>query len=142
MTLLPERLQGCERGMEAKESVEIDYVLAWNVNARPHRVILFLAVRDDDVESVGCAALKDNHQALGASSAFDGAERSARQEARHGRCADYGESAVAKEHATGWHGHLLLASTGLKPQIRGRLNAALEGPLFHGAYAARFSDSS
>src|SRR5262249_59316572 len=101
--------------MQAEESVEIDHILARNIDARPHRVILFLAVRDDDVESVGCAALKDNHQALGASSAFDGAERSARQEARHGRCADYGESGVSKEHAQGWHGHLLVSSTAPKP---------------------------
>src|SRR5215467_5847809 len=97
MALLPERLQRCKRWMQAEESVEIDYALAGNVDARAHGVILLLAVGDDHVQSVGSAALKDDDQAFWASCVFDGAERGACEEAWHGGGADHGDSAVVKE---------------------------------------------
>jgi hypothetical protein len=65
--LLPQRLKGRERRMQAEEAVEIEHRLARNVDGGPHGVILRLGVRDDDVQSVGRAALEDDDQALGAS---------------------------------------------------------------------------
>ena len=100
MPLLPERLKRRQRRMQSKEAVEIDHRLARNVDAGPHRVILRLGVRHDDVQSIGRTALEDHDQALGAARRFDSAESSARQKARHGRRADDGKRAVAKKYAT------------------------------------------
>ena len=59
MSLLPERLEGRKRRMQAEEAIEIDDRLSGNVDAGPHRVILRLGMRHDNVQAVGCAALKD-----------------------------------------------------------------------------------
>src|SRR5215467_771473 len=99
--------------MQAEESVEIDHILARNIDARPHGVILFLAVRDDDVESVGCAALEDDDQAFWGCSVFDGSKRGTPEEAWYGGGTDHSESAVAEEYATGWHESLLAFSYSL-----------------------------
>src|SRR5580765_3928327 len=103
MTLLPQRLKGCERRVQAEKAIEIEDRFPGNVDAGPHGVVLRLAVRDDDVESVGRTALEDHHQAPGASGVLGGTEGGAGQEARDRGRADYGESAVAKEDAASWH---------------------------------------
>ncbi len=64
MALVPERLQGRHRGMQSEEAVEIDDRVARNIDRRPHGVVSLLAVRNHDVQSVGRAALEDDHQPL------------------------------------------------------------------------------
>jgi hypothetical protein len=58
-------------------------------------------VWDDDVESIGRAALEDHNQALGTTSVLGGSESGAGEEAWDRGRADHGESAVAEEDATG-----------------------------------------
>jgi hypothetical protein len=57
-------------------------------------------VRDHDIQTVGCAALEDYDETLGARTGLGGAERGARQKAGDGGGADDGEAAVAKKYAT------------------------------------------
>jgi hypothetical protein len=67
-------------------------------------------VRDDNVQTVRRAALKDDDETLVESTRLDSAECGAGQEAWDRRCADDGEGAVAKEDATGdGHKKMLLA---------------------------------
>jgi hypothetical protein len=60
MFLVPKRQQGIHRRVQPKKAVEIENGIAWNVDARPHRVIRGLTVWDDDVEAV-CSATLENH---------------------------------------------------------------------------------
>ena len=48
--------------METEEAVEVEHRLARNVDAGPHRVILRLGMRDDDVQSIGGAPLKNDDE--------------------------------------------------------------------------------
>src|SRR5580692_6317259 len=94
--------------MEAEESVEVEDLILRNGNAGTHLVIVLLAIRDDDVEPVGCAALEDHDKPLigcrhepGSSLGQDRAY----QEAGNGSGAGYGERAVSQEESTiGLHG--------------------------------------
>ena len=100
LTLLPERLERRERRMQAEEAIEIDYGLARNVDAGPHRVILRLGVRHHDIQTVGGAALKDHDQPLGARARLSRAHSGASEKTRHRGRADDGKRAVAKKYAT------------------------------------------
>jgi hypothetical protein len=63
MALIVERLEGRERGMQAEEAVEIDDLILRDGDAGAHGVVVLLAIGNDDVEAVGCAALEDDDQA-------------------------------------------------------------------------------
>ena len=65
--------------MQAEEAVEVDDLLARNVDAGPHRVIGTLGVGHDDVEAVGRAALEDHDQALVGGGGIGGAQGGAGQ---------------------------------------------------------------
>src|SRR5208337_4228941 len=95
-----------EGRMQSEPAVEIEHRLTGNVDAGTHGVVLRIGVRDDDVQPIGGAALKDHHQPLRAASAFDGAKGGAREEAGHSGRADHGDSAVAKKYAAS-DGHKL-----------------------------------
>ena len=62
MALVVERLEGGERGMQAKESVEIEDLVLRNRDAGAHGVVVLFAIGNDDVEAVGGAALKDDDE--------------------------------------------------------------------------------
>src|SRR5579863_10123733 len=101
--------------MQPEESVQIKHRLARNIDARPHRVILRLAVRDHDVQTIGRAALEDDDQAFRARAraALRRAESGTREKAGHCCGANHGKAAVAKKNATS-NGHkkqLLAASS-------------------------------
>ena len=64
-------------------------------------------VRDNDVQAIGSATLEDHDEALGPRGGLGCSECGACEKARDSRCADYGESAVAKKYATSWHEKLL-----------------------------------
>ena len=63
MPLVPQRLERRHAGCSPKKPSR-SITVARNVDARPHRVVRRLAVRDDDVEAVGRAALEDYDQPL------------------------------------------------------------------------------
>ena len=86
--------------MQAEESVKIEHGLARNINARPHGVILLLAVRHHDVQTVSRAALKNYDQPLGADARLSRAHGGTSKEARHCCGSDDGKRAVAKKDAT------------------------------------------
>src|SRR5207248_9879064 len=86
--------------MQSEEAVQIEHRLAGNINAGPHRVILRLAVRHNNVQSIRGASLEDNDQAFGAPGSFDRAICRAGQKTWNGCGADNGKCAVAKENST------------------------------------------
>ena len=100
MTLLPKRLKCRERRMQPEEAVKIEHRLARNVDAGPHGVVLRLGMRNDDVEAIGGATLKDHDQTLRARAGFDSSEGGPGQEARNRGSTDNGESTVAKKNST------------------------------------------
>ena len=85
--------------MQSEESVEIDHRAARNIDGRPHGVIGRLAMRHDDIQSVGRAALEDHDQALVSRAGFDSRKSGARQKRRDRRGADNCERAVAKKNS-------------------------------------------
>src|SRR5580704_5020418 len=99
VTLVPQRLERCERGMQSKEAVEINDRSSGNVDRRSHGVIRRLAVWHHDVEAVCRTALEDDHQALVAIPGFHRTKRGAGEERRNGRSADHGQPTVAKKYA-------------------------------------------
>jgi len=99
MPLLPERLKRRERGMQSEKSIEIDHGLPRNVNAGPHRVILRLGVRHNDIQSISGAALENDDEPFGAASVLSRAKRSPGKKAWHGSRPNDGERAVAKKYA-------------------------------------------
>ncbi len=103
VALLPQRLQRREGRMQAEEAIEIEHRFLGNIDAGSHGVVLRLAVRDDDVESIGGAALEDHDQALGTVAILCGSENRASQETRDRGGADDGEGAISEEDATSWH---------------------------------------
>ena len=60
MALVVERLEGCERRMQAEEAIEIEHLVLGDGDAGAHGVVVLFAVGDDDVEAVGGAALEDD----------------------------------------------------------------------------------
>ncbi len=70
--------------MQAEEAVEIDDAIlagARDGERRPHLVVRGFAVRHDDVEAVGGAALEDHDEALAAAAGLGGAVNRARKKA-------------------------------------------------------------
>src|SRR5579862_5229706 len=103
MALLPERLKGRQRRMKAEEAVEVENVFARNADAGPHRVILRLGVRHDDVKPIGGAALKNHDQPFGACARRRRTEGGASQKSGYRCRSDDGERAVTKKDATSDH---------------------------------------
>ena len=100
LTLLPQRLKRRERRVQAEESVEIENVMARNIDRGTHGVIRSLAVGDNDVEAVGCAALKYDDQPLVLILRVGGISGTS-EKAWDGRGADNGHGTIAKKYATG-----------------------------------------
>src|SRR5208337_1833884 len=86
--------------MQPKETIEVEHRFARNVDAGPHGVVLGLGVRDHDIQTIGCAALKDHDKALVTRARLNRAHGCASQKAWHRSSADDCEGAVAKENAT------------------------------------------
>jgi hypothetical protein len=77
MALVIEGLEGRERRMEAEEAIEVENLVLGNGDAGAHGVVVLLAIRDNDVETVGGATLKDDHEAAtrcGGGLSHDGAD--------------------------------------------------------------------
>ncbi len=66
--------------MQAEEAVQIEHRASRDVDGRAQRVIGLLAVRNDNIEAVGCAALENNHESLGPITGFERAVSSACEE--------------------------------------------------------------
>jgi hypothetical protein len=112
LALIPKRLKRCEGWMQSEETIKIKHRFARNIDARPHRVILRLPVRHNDIQTVSGATLKNHHQALRARAWFSRAPCGARQKAWHSRRSDYGERAITKKNPT-CDGHKMqLSATG------------------------------
>ena len=90
--------------MQPEESIQIKHGLAWNIYARPHRVILRLTVRHHNVQPVGRPALKNHDQPLGAGTRLSRAHGCTSEKAGYRRRADDGERTVAKKNPTS-NGH-------------------------------------
>src|SRR5580693_5536317 len=86
--------------MQAEEAVKIEHGLARNVDAGPHRVILRLAIRHHNIQTVGRPTLEDHHQALGARTRLSRTHCGASKKTRHGRRPDDRKRTVAKKNPT------------------------------------------
>src|SRR5262249_9798936 len=117
MALLPKRLKRSQRGMQPEEAVEIDHRLTWNVDAGPHRVVLRLAVGNDDVQSVSRTALEDDDKTLSAAPIFQSPKSCARKKAGNSSCADDSKRSIAKKD-TASGGHMRLRATSVEMQVR------------------------
>ncbi len=98
MSLVIERLEGCQRRMQPEEAIEIENLVCGYGDAGAHGVVVLLAVGNDDVEAVCSAALEDDHQAAtGIACGFghDGAD----EEAGDGRGAGDGQCAFVQEES-------------------------------------------
>ena len=98
--LVPDGLQRGQRGMQSEEPVQVEDVVARNVDAGTHRVISALAMRHDNVQAIRSPALKNYDQPLGARAKFDRPKRSTCQKAWHSGRAHNCQSAIANEYAT------------------------------------------
>ncbi len=97
MSLIVERLERRERGMQAEKAVEIDDLVLRNRDRGPHRVVVLLVIGHNNVEAVGGAALEDNHKTAAGSCRLghDGAD----EEAGNRRRARDGERAFVEEES-------------------------------------------
>ena len=100
LTLLPQRLKRRKRRMQAKESVKIKHSLARNVDAGPHGVILRIAVRHHNIQTVGSPTLEDHDQPLGAQARLSRAQGRTRKKTRHRSRTGNGKRTVANKNAT------------------------------------------
>src|SRR5208282_6513163 len=98
MLLFPQWLERRHRWMQSEKTVEVKHRLPGDVNRRPHRVVTRLAVRHNDVQSVGRTALENDDQALGANPGVSGPKGRARQKARQRGRANYSQRTVAKKN--------------------------------------------
>src|SRR6266567_2183102 len=103
MPLVVQRLESGQRRMQPEESVEIHHLLLGNRNAWSHRVVILLAVRHHNVESIGRAALEDHHQpAIRRQRALRHptlCNHGAHQELRNSRCSGQRQRALVKKEA-------------------------------------------
>src|SRR6266545_4946230 len=106
---VPQRLERCETRMQPEEAIEIDGALSrsWrgNADARPCGVVLALAERNDHIQPVDSAALKDRDEDLAACAA--GGFHRARQECRRETEAEERQPPVLHEDASRKHAYLL-----------------------------------
>jgi hypothetical protein len=63
MALIEERLERRERRVQAEESIKIENLILGDGDAGAHRVIVLLAIGDNNVKAVGGAALEDDDEA-------------------------------------------------------------------------------
>src|SRR5262245_2120930 len=99
--------------MQTEAAVEIDrpVVFAWRLHGdrRAQLVVPLLEVRDNDVQTVGSAALKDGNEDLALRLAVRGASNEPRWRGAH---AGNGDRRRAYEIASGQHGDYLLWKSG------------------------------
>src|SRR5439155_7616182 len=101
MALVPNRLKRRECRMQAEEAVQIEHRASRDVDGRAHRVIGLLAVRNDNIEAVGCAALENNHESLVPITGFERAVSSACEECRDGGSTRDRERTISQEYPPG-----------------------------------------
>src|SRR5437764_15478778 len=105
MTGIPQRLKGGHRRMQAKETIQIDSALAapWtrNRDAGAHGIVSLLAMRNHNVQSIGCSALKQHHQTLFPRSHTSSLRRVDRAGQKAGNYAGshYGQSAALQKYS-------------------------------------------
>ena len=83
--------------MQAEESVEIEHLIFGNRDAGPHRVVILFAIGNNDVESVGCAALEDHDQPLARRDSRGLRQHGAHKKVGHRRGAGNGQRALVQE---------------------------------------------
>src|SRR5579862_3773325 len=104
LTILKERLQGLQAGMETEEAVEIDGCAGraatgrWNGNCGAQLVVVGFGKRNDYVESIHRAALKEHDHLLFARRGGSG--YGALQKRRERSHAEHGDATVFQEITT------------------------------------------
>src|SRR5271157_146300 len=83
--------------MQPEKAVEVNHLLPRNTDAGPHCVIGAFGMRHKDVQAVGCAALKDDHQPLVLGAGFGRAPCRSRKEGRDRRCANHSHRAALQK---------------------------------------------
>ncbi len=99
VALFPEWLKGREGRVQSEEAVEIDDLVARDVDGWAHGVVGALVVRYDDVEAVGRAALEDDDEALVLCGQRLARVGGASEKRRNGCGAYDGEAAVSQKYS-------------------------------------------
>src|SRR5437016_12748009 len=102
--------------MQAEEAVEIDHSLALHRDGGTQRIVIFVAVGDDDVEAVGCPALEDGNEDFLALRRFGRVQSALEPQgsaARAGHC----ERGIAEKYAACRHVRHLFWNSG-EPIVR------------------------
>ena len=106
MPLVVERPEGCKRGMQAEETVQVEYLVCRDCDAGAHGVVIRLPVGNHNVQAISRAALEDDHQPP-ARVDCGFRHHGTNQEAGDGRSAGNCQGAVAKEESSvGLHVYL------------------------------------
>ena len=95
--------------MQTEEAVEINHGTARDIDGGAHSIVQLLAVRYDDVEAVGGAALEDHNQTFVPGGGVRRAVSYASKKGRYGCRSNDGECAVFKKYASR-DGHKKLSS--------------------------------
>src|SRR5262249_20132195 len=98
MALLPQRHHGREAGMKPEEAIQIKHRRSRNIDRRTHRVVRRLAMRYYNVQSVGRAALKDDHYPFAARAQVRCAECRSREKRWNGSGTYHRQSIVADKN--------------------------------------------
>src|SRR5579863_4297571 len=99
VALFPKRLKGREGRVKSEEAVEIDDLVARDVDGWAHGVVGALVVWHDDVEAIGRAALEDDNQPLVVHARRLGTERGASEKRGNGCGADDSQAAVSQKYS-------------------------------------------
>ena len=99
MALVIEGLEGRKRGMEAEEAIEVENLVLRNGDAGTHGVVVLFAIGDDDIETVGGAALEDDDETAIGRCCCVLAENGADQKAGDCRGAGDGKRAFAEKES-------------------------------------------
>src|ERR1700676_1331389 len=90
--------------MQSEKSIQINHRIARNVDRRTHCVIRLFGMWDNDIQSIGGAALEDHDQPLVLDAERLHGIRGASQKSGNGGGSDNRDSAVTNKYATSdWH---------------------------------------
>src|SRR5262249_25523496 len=124
MFLVPQRLERTHGGMQSKETVQVNNVLAGNGDRWPAAVVRLLGVWHHDVQAVSRAALEQHHKALARGApggGLRGINRARKKTGNHAGAYDRQRAMLQENSASDCHGAcslLLRLQDRSRPRLR------------------------
>src|SRR5258708_4399015 len=100
VAVLPQWQERCHRRVKPEKAVEVDHILSRDGDCRTHRGVRGFCMRDDDIQTIGCAALEDHDHTLFAAGEILSSESSTRQEAWYRGHAHHRHGSIPHEYST------------------------------------------